>query len=43
MGGAMFHVSRYVSYFCVYFTIMYAISNSMLSVFQNVSINTCNF
>ena len=39
MGGSMFHVSRYVSCFCGYFHVLYAISISMLSVFQNVSIN----
>ena len=30
MGGAMFHVSRYVSCFCVYLPVVYAISISML-------------
>ena len=39
MSGAMFHFSRYVLCFCVYFVVMYAISISMLSVFQNVLIN----
>ena len=39
MGGAMLHVLRYVSCFYVYFAVMYAISISMLSVFQNVLLN----
>ena len=39
MGGAMFYVSRYAACFCVYFPVVYAVSISMLSVFQNVLIN----